>query len=299
MDRANAKKFTLAAQALAGMGALALVGAAIVAVPGGAIERPPAPGTVILPEITSAASSSQDQALARADGASTAARLARVANHPKRPDAPEPAPATPTEVAPSPAAGPSISYLGAVTIGNRKRALLRLDGGQRFVSVGDKVSEKEVETIEDDHVMIGGTRYDLLERTGSRLSLASTRLPQPVGVLRPQAGTAQIVKPVRGDPMGFGAGSPGQPILLDGYVQVPEFVAPADAMLWRRIRAEMIADGKYDPRELDQIAAKYVEERRGASGEDLMMSQELREAERRFIGEYGQGGAAAGKKEKQ
>ena len=295
MDRANARKMTLAAQGLAGLGALALVGAAIVTVPGGAIEQPPAPGEVVLPDIASSTATSQDQPPLRVDGASTAARLARVANHPKQPDAPEPAPTTPTEVAPPPAAGPSISYLGAVAIGNRKRALLRLDGGQRFVSVGDKVSEKQVETIEDDHVMIGGTRYDLLERSGSRLSLASTRLPQPVGVLRPQ-GMPQVVKPARGDPMAFGAGAAGQPMLLDGYVQVPEFVAPADAMLWRRIRAEMIADGKYDPRELDQIAAKYVEERRGASGEDLMMSQELREAERRFIGEHGQGG---GKKEKQ
>lgn len=296
MDRANAKKMTLAAQGLAGLGAIALVGAAIVSVPGGAIEQPPAPGEVVLPDVASSAAGSQDQPPPRADGASTAARLARVANHPKQPDAPEPAPTTPTEVAPPPAAGPSISYLGAVTIGNRKRALLRLDGGQRFVSVGDKVSEKEVETIENDHVMIGGARYDLLERSGSRLSLATTRGNQPVGVLRPQAGTPQIAKPARGDAMAFGAGAAGQPMLLDGYVQVPEFVAPADAMLWRRIRAEMIADGKYDPRELDQIAAKYVEERRGASGEDLMMSQELRDAERRFISEHGQGG---GKKEKQ
>jgi hypothetical protein len=66
-------------------------------------------------------------------------------------------------------------------------------------------------------------------------------------------------------------------------------------MLWRRVRAEMIEAGKYDPREIDRIAAKMIEERRGAQGEELEMTQELREAERRFIGEYGQGS----KKEKQ
>jgi hypothetical protein len=293
MDRSSAKKWTIAAQALAGAGALALAGAAIVTVPGGAIERPPAPGDVIIPDIASGDSAGQDAPAVRADGQATAARLARVANHPKRAEAPAQAPTAPVEVTPPPSAGASISYLGAVTMGTRKRALLRLDGGQRFVSVGDKVSDQPVEEIHDDHVMIGGKRYDLLERTGSRLSLASARLPQPVGVLRPQT---QVVKPARGDPMAFGTGAPGQPMLLDGYIQVPDFVAPADALIWRRIRAELMADGSHDPRELDQIAAKYVEERRGASGEDLMMSQELREVERRFISEHGQGG---GKKEKQ
>jgi hypothetical protein len=295
MDRSSAKKWTIAAQGLAGAGALALAGAAIVSVPGGAIEQPPVPGAVVLPDITSSDPSGTDAAPTRTDGTATAARLARVANHPKRAETAAPTQPTPVEVPPPAAASPSISYLGAVTMGTRKRALLRLDGGQRFVSLGDKVSDKPVEKIEDEFVMIGGTKYTLLERSGSRLSLASAR-PRPVGILQPRAlSTPQIVKPQRGDAAAFGAGMQSGNMMLDGYVQVPEFVAPEDAMLWRRVRAEMIEAGKYDPREIDRIAAKMIEERRGAQGEELEMTQELREAERRFIGEYGQGS----KKEKQ
>jgi hypothetical protein len=86
---------------------------------------------------------------------------------------------------------------------------------------------------------------------------------------------------------GLGAGAGDQGLMLDGYIRVPDYVEHEDAALWRRIRAEMLASGKHDPREIDQVAAKYLEERRGTSeGKDVDITPEMQEAERRHAQEF-------------
>gem|GEM_PF-1235862 len=288
MDRSSAKKWTIAAQGFLGVGVLALAGAALMTVPGGggAIEQPPAPGEVSLPSITTETGTSTAASAARADGPSTAARLQRVANHPK-PAEVAPTPTTPVEIAPA-ATGPSISYLGCVHIGTRKRGLIGVDGRQRFVGVGDKVSELAVEAVEETHIMIGGKRYDLPDRAGSVLSRATNVVaPQMLRAMPAQQPTK--VSAVRGQ-NNFGAAPGGQGIILDGFLRVPEYVDPQDATLWRRIRAELIESNKHGADDLNRIAAKMIDERRENSKEDdRFITPEQRAAERRHFEEFGDG----------
>lgn len=291
IDRSNAKKWTLAAQALLGVSVLGLGAAAFLNMPGNPIDQPPTAPE--LPNVNSNVASSSLAAIPRGDGVGTAARLIRVANTPKSAEVPAPTP-TPVDVPTPPSMGPSISYLGCVRIGTAKRGLINLDAKQKFVTlrqtVGEGANAKEVEEIEDDYIVIGGKRYERPGRTGSVLSQA-TRNPR--GAIQPLARAggpptkmSAVNRNQPSDP--FGSGAPQQDLMLDGFLRVPEYVNRDDAALWRRIRAELLEEGKFDPNEVGRIAAKYIEERRdNMKEEDLVLTPEQREAERRFQEMYG------------
>lgn len=288
MDRSNAKKWTLVAQGLLGASVLGLGSVAFLNITGTPVEHPPE--TTELPHIENASSSNTTAPIPRGDEVGTAARLVRVGNKPKSAEVPV-AVETPVAVTPTPAAGPSISYLGCVHIGESKRGLIKLDAKQKFVAIQQKVGEgehaKAVEEIEEDYITIGGQRYERPGRTGSALSKA-TRAPSAAQALSRMSQPTKMTSMNRQQMDPFGSGAPQQDLMLDGFLRVPDYVAKEDAELWRRIRAELLESGKFEPEEVGRIAAKHVEERRAnMKEEDLKLTPEMRDAERRFQDMYG------------
>ncbi len=289
MDRSNAKKWTLVAQGLLGASVLGLGSAAFLNITGSPVAQPPE--NVELPHIDSGTSKDAVAPIPRGDDVGTAARLVRVANTPKSAEVPV-AVETPVPVTPTPAAGPSISYLGCVHIGSSKRGLIKLDAKQKFVALKQKVGEgehaKEVEEIEEDYIMIGGQRYERPGRAGSALSKATRTNPNAAQALSRVNSTTKISPVNRQQIDPFGSGAPQQDLMLDGFLRVPEYVSREDAELWRRIRAELLESGKFEPEEVGRIAAKQLDTRRETmKDEDLKITPEMRDAERRFQEMYG------------
>lgn len=290
MDRSNAKKWTLVAQGLLGASVLGLGSAAFLNITGSPVAQPPE--NAELPHIETGASKDAAAPIPRGDDVGTAARLVRVANTPKSAEVPV-AVETPVPVTPAPAAGPSISYLGCVHIGSSKRGLIKLDAKQKFVALKQKVGEgehaKDVEEIEEDYIVIGGQRYERPGRTGSALSQAVAKTnTNPMQALTRVNSTSKVNAVNRQPANPFGAGGPQQDFMIDGFLRLPDYVSREDAELWRRIRAELLESGKFEPEEVGRIAAKQLDTRRETmKEEDLKITPEMRDAERRFQEMYG------------
>lgn len=258
MDRASASKMTMLAQAGLGVGALALGGVVFA----GYRTQPPADAAseikapeVKLPEETGPAGA---KTATRLDSAGTASRFARVANSPK------PVPVAPPVEQPQqqPVVQESLTYHGIASIGSRALGLVRVNGRQKFVSLGGVVSgdEKALE-IDAAFIRVGasepGRRIELAARAGGSVTLgtvSSTSSMDPSELMRQRQMEMMQASRMNGA-MGVGP--------MRAIKDVPEYINDADVNLFRKARTRVLNDPQYagqgDP---NDIAAKLMEEER-------------------------------------
>jgi len=88
-----------------------------------------------------------------------------------------------------------LTYLGVVQMGARQRALMSVDGKQRFMKEGQSVGRMTLVSIAPDHVMIrrgrANLRIDLLAESADRLGYLGSNGP-PVRLSNPNAFNGDI-----------------------------------------------------------------------------------------------------------
>ncbi len=274
LDRTAATRWTRVAQ-VGAVGALALSAAAVVvSLPGGKPEHPPE--VSIIPVSAPPTGVAVPEATAKPDGTAAGTRLGRISNKPTPAAPPEVAPPPPGPVTPPPA---DITYHGIVTIGTRSMALLKHNGTQRFVKLGDKVGEEPVEEIKPEHVRLGPAHLiPLADRSGSAVSRLQSVNP----------GYAQTTAP-RPDANALRAAKLASMQAKENGI-APPFVPMEDVPMWRRMRAQLVLSGEYNMQDsLDEIAMKVLGERRDEFKANPNMTPEEEDAERAYLEKQGRG----------
>lgn len=283
---------TMLAQAGLGVGALALGGVVFA----GYRTQPPvdAASEIKAPEVKlpEDAGPAGIKTATRLDSSGTASRFGRVANSPK------PVPVTPPPEQPQqqqPAAQETLTYHGIASIGSRSLGLVRVNGKQKFVSLGGVVSgdEKALE-IDPGFIRVGanepGRRIELAARAGGSVTLgtvSSAPAMDPSEVMRQR----QLEMMQAGRMPSIVGNGP-----MRGLKDVPEYIQDADINLFRKARARVLNDAQYagqgDPNE---IAAKLMEEERqnaeerAAKGLPMDLTPEEQQIEAKHL-QQGQGG---------
>jgi hypothetical protein len=271
IDRGSASRLTRLAQGGA-VGALALSAvAAFVALPGG--SPPAAPTSMEIPPPV-IKEDRTDTPAARIDGAHTGARISLVSNTPKPPVV-EPVKPPDPEVAP-PAPVSDITYHGIVSMGSKSMGLIKFNGKQRFVRVGDKVDNQPVEEVVPEHVRLGPSRIiPLADRTGGVVSrfqnagpvMATMNMSQDV--MNMVTSKAQMAAAIKGG-------------------MVPPYVPRDDAMLWRKNRARLILSGQHNLADnLDELAAKTLDDLRSEYKGDAPLTADELDAEMHYLSKQG------------
>lgn len=204
-----------------------------------AVATPPSEAT--LPDVA-AATPGGGEAAPAVDMPAIAARLATIDNRPRPVEAP------PVEVTPPPVQPEStIAFHGVATIGSRMLALVKVDGKQRFVGVGQGLDGGTVRAITSDELVLGPDperRIPLAERTGG-------------AVTRTQASAAPSMPGANPFPRSMGGAR--------GRFTVPPGIAPIEANAWRMLRAQVENDPQYqgfDSPTRDETATKLLENQR-------------------------------------
>lgn len=170
------------AQAAFGVGVVALAAAVL---PWRAtVPTPPPVGEPTLPEVL--APTKPDAHVQTVDVEAIAERLASVANNPT----PKPVEPVPTEPIEPVVAVPAVSYLGMISAGDRRLAMVKLDERQRVVREGGAVGEETIFEVQADFIRLGreqpGRRVERAQRQGDSTtratSDASTPQPRPAGM---------------------------------------------------------------------------------------------------------------------
>jgi hypothetical protein len=158
LTRLEAIKGTRIAQAI---GAVCLIGAlavAAVGLPG--VWAPPPAEALELPDVSPPGQngSASDEAKRRVNGTALASRLDMVSNRPRVPVVDVPVMTTDIVELPvvdlPPEVEPGIKYLGNVTLGPRRMALISNDDKQSFVGVGGKVGDLTLDVIETEWIRL-------------------------------------------------------------------------------------------------------------------------------------------------
>lgn len=287
MDRASAGKMTLLAQTGLGVGALALGGVIFAGVK---VQPPADPASeIVVPDVKmpEGASPGSKTPAVRVDSGGTASRFARVGNSPK----PVVVPAAETQPQVQPVVQESLTYHGLANIGAKPLGLVRVNGKQKFVSLGAVVSgdEKAIE-IDAAFIRVGaaepGRRIDLAARAGGSVTLGTvSSTPQVAMDPSDQMRERQMEMMRRGLKPSMFSGQPGR-VAKD----VPEYIADDDIVLFRKVRAKVLADSQYagqgDPNE---IATKLMEQDRqemqdrAAKGLPVEMSPEEQQLESKHL----------------
>jgi hypothetical protein len=296
MDRASASKMTLLAQTGLGVGALAL-GSVVFA---GYKTQPPADAAsdIKVPEVTlpGVADPGTTKAATRVESAGTASRFGRLANSPK------PVPVAPPPEQPQqqqPIIQETLTYHGIASIGAKPLGLVRVNGKQKFVSLGAVVSgEEKALEIDPAFIRVGtadpGRRIDIATKAGGSVTLGTVSSIPPVAA---QIDPSEMMRRRQMEMMasrtaGMLAGSP-----MRAEKDVPEYIADEDVNLFRKARSRVLNDPRYagqgDPNE---IAAKLMEEERqmqedrAAKGLPVEMTPEEQQTETRHLKQMQQGG---------
>lgn len=205
----------------------------------GAVTTPPAETT--LPDVSSAAPDGGG-VVTFVDMPAIAARLDAIDNRPK------PVEVTPVEVTPPPVAPvSSVTFHGVATIGSRMLALVKVDGKQRFVGVGQTLDGGTVRTITSDELVLGPDperRIPLAERSGGAIT-------------RTQGSAASAVPGANPFPRALGSAR--------GRFTVPPSIPAIEANAWRMLRAQVENDPQYqgfDAPTRDETATKLLENQR-------------------------------------
>ncbi len=222
------------------------------------------------------------------DHSSVADRLGAVANHPK----PVQTAATPaTGAAPPPTAPADIRYLGAVGLGATKMALVSEGGKQKFVGEGDSFAGGTVERITDSEVRIGGSAsktLSLASRSAEVLTRAGRNAPgsaaNPPGARAANPNLANGLQAYTPPPQQEVMGKPMTQDELNyrARMDVPDYVRPGEEHDFISIREDIRNSEKFSSEaELNELASKRWEEKRGPSPEMQQYLQE-REAARKL-----------------
>ncbi|HLP86175.1 MAG TPA: hypothetical protein VK157_17615 [Phycisphaerales bacterium] len=260
MDRASASKMTMLAQAGLGVGVLALGGVVFAGLKTAPAED--AGSEITVPEVKLPESVTNPTAKSnvRVDSGGTANRFGRVANSPK-----------PVVVAPAeepktvqPVQQETLTYHGIANIGPRALGLVRVNGKQKFVSVGSVVSgdEKALE-IAAEFIRVGanepGRRIDLAAKAGGSVTLGTvSSVPVATAMDPSERLRMQQMERMRNMTPSMFSGEP-----MRAAKDVPEYIADADIPLFRKVRSRVLNDPRYagqgDPNE---IATKLMEDER-------------------------------------
>lgn len=252
---------TMLAQAGLGVGALALGGVVFA----GYKTQPPADAAseIKAPEVKlpEGADPTASKPAVRLDSVGTASRFGRVANSPK------PVPVAPPveQQVQQPVAQETLSYHGIANIGNKPLGLVRVNGKQKFVSLGAVVSGDE-RALEIDPVFIRvgatdpGRRIELAQRAGGSVTLGtvSSQTPSvdPNEMMRRRQ--MEMMRAER-TPGALGV-SP-----MRAAKDVPEYIQDADINLFRKVRSRVLNDPQYAGQgDMNELAAKLMEDERQA-----------------------------------
>ncbi len=250
---------TMLAQAGLGVGALALGGVVFA----GYKTQPPADAAseIKAPEVKlpDEGDPAAMKSVVRVDSAGTASRFGRVANSPK----PVPV-APPTEQQPvQPVVQETLSYHGIANIGSKPLGLVRVNGKQKFVSLGAVVSgDDRALEIDPAFIRVGvsdpGRRIELAQRAGGSVTLGT------VSSQTPSVDPSEMMRRRQMEMMQANR-TPGMLGIspMRAAKDVPEYIQDADIDLFRKVRTRVLNDPQYagqgDPNE---IATKLLEEER-------------------------------------
>lgn len=192
VGRSQASKYTKLLQG--SFGVLAAAGVVVAAV---GVSRGPGGAEITLePEGLRPISKIDDAAGAPVDTIGSAARFATVTNAPKPtpppppPSAPDQTPETPTT---PPVAEQTTKFLGVVSIGGRRLALMSVGGKQRFVGVGERLDDETISEINADSVTLSSGAPGGID--ASRSLLLTPRGAEAVTYVTARAGSPVAVNP--------------------------------------------------------------------------------------------------------
>jgi hypothetical protein len=277
LSKQKATTLTRAAQAV--LVVLVVGGGTAIAVSSRLANDPEYAGPLVLPTVELSGSKNTGVAVNNAiDFGSVADRLAAVSNHPK-PVVVAPPTTDPGKTS-APVASNELKYLGAVGIGSNKVALIAEGGKQRFVNVNDDLAGGKVESISDTEVRIGGNApktITLAGRGNEVLTRAGRAGPGAVMPNRPNGVNPTTLQPYQ--PQAMNAGQPFEEVRQKN--NIPDYVPRGDEQAFLSVRESLRTTEKFESEDqLNELASKMWEEKRGSSPEMEKLRQEQSAKER-------------------
>lgn len=273
LTRTEAMKGTRLAQVVGVVCVAGALAVAAVGLPG--VSAPPPVKAIELPDLSheGAKDATGGQEKRRLNGAALASRLEMVSNRPRVPVVEPPVVETGNEDVPvvdvPPATEANIKYLGAVSLGVRRLALLTLEDRQSFVAVGGKIGEHTLDVIETEWVRLtlGGKEKIVTlspkgEQVVTKASGASAgaggRVNQPGNAARQgsqaRPTAAQILAQRNSAPRS--AVSQATPVTMSS-----PFPDPARSQRYQQFREKLMSSGEYSTeQEVNEAAIKLTEQ---------------------------------------
>jgi hypothetical protein len=278
VDRVAAVRSARLAQVAAGALALGGCGLAVFGLPGAAAPTHP-PETIEIKEVSLSRGAADPLAsLAPVDFGGVSGRLGLLSNAPKVEAAPVKIDETPSAAPPPPPPPPpAVRYLGMVSLGGVRLALIHDGTKQRFVGVGAVLSDgRRVKVIEDGRLVVEGPDGEaeilLAPRSGDLLTHAAS----PAGGLG-KGGAQPLGARAPGDvPFSSAAGAAAQP---GGASPASANASAAAAAARARAMADLAARRKAESKGGDDGLKGVIRDAKGRVVKDL--TQDVRADELR------------------